>query len=222
MIKNNSILEIRKEKFIENPNHDNYKKLAEKIDKNKEIFDNLFFTKAVNIFIRNKDSKGLLFISQLYIKLKRNVEAEYILFGAHKIDETNEEILYYLFDILCRRKQLELVSIIGEKLNKMQNEVMYVKSLIKYCILTKKTFEFDDLLKTYFEKYKDDKEFISLVFIAANHNNSHYGTYLISKTKAQQEIFDSLTGHIKYRTKNHFIHMIIHILREMINETKNS
>jgi len=66
MIKNNSILEIRKEKFIENPNHDNYKKLAEKIDKNKEIFDNLFFTKAVNIFIRNKDSKGLLFISQLY------------------------------------------------------------------------------------------------------------------------------------------------------------
>jgi len=42
MNSNMSILEIRKLKFIENPNNDNFQKLAEKADIHKEIFNNKF------------------------------------------------------------------------------------------------------------------------------------------------------------------------------------
>lgn len=218
---NNSILEIRKEKFIENPSQDNFIKLAEKIDSHKEIFDNHFFAKAISNFTTKKEGKGLLFISQLYIMLKRNAEAEYVLFCAHTIDGDNEEIIFYLFDILCRRKQLELVSTIGEKVNALTNEALYAKSLMKYCILTNKSIELDNTINTYFEKYKNDKEFVWFVFIAANHSNNHYYTYLVSKTKIQQEIFNNLSGHVEYRMKNHFVKMIVTILGEIKNDRKD-
>jgi hypothetical protein len=221
MDNNTSILEIRKAKFIENPNYDNYKKLSTKIDRNKEIFDNKFFAEVTEKVLLKKDIQGLLYISQLYVGLKRNVEAEYILFCAYKIDNANNEILHYLFDILCRRKQLGLVSSIGEKLDKSKNELMYVKSLIKYFILTRKKNDLDDLVKSYFERYKTDEEFVWFILIAAIQNDNYYYTYIVSKTNFQRELFGNLSGPEEKQIKNHFYKIINNLLIEKIYDIKN-
>ena len=221
MDNNTSILEIRKAKFIENPNYDNYKKLSTKIDRHIEIFDNKFFAEVTEKVLLKKDINGLLYISQLYVELKRNVEAEYILFCAYKIDHANNEILYYLFDILCRRKQLGLVSSIGDKLDKSKNELMYVKSLIKYFLLTRKENDLNNLFKDYFAKYKTDKEFVLFIFIAAIQNDNYYFTYMVFKTEFQQELFGSLSGPEERRIKSHFYKIIYNLLIEKIYDSKN-
>jgi len=218
---NISILEIRKKAFIENPNYDNYVKLIAKIDKHKEIFDNKFFAKATKKTLLEKNVKGLLYISRLYIELKRNVEAEYILFSAYKIDNANNKILFFLFDILCRRKQLGLASYIGEKLDETENELMYVKSLIKYFLLTRKENDLYDLVKCYFDKYKIDSEFVWFILIAALQNNNYYFTYMVSETSFQQEFFCDLSKPQENRIKNHFYKMIINLLIEKIHDNKN-
>ena len=217
---NTSILDIRKISFIEDPNQENSIKLIEKIDSHKEIFDNKFFAKATEKAILKNNVKGLLFISNLYVLLNRNIEAEYILRRAYEIDNTNNEILYYLFDILCRRKQFGLVSSISEKLDKSKDELMYVKSLIKYFLLCNKEKELNELLQHYFEKYNGDKELVRLIFIAAIQNNNHYFTYMVSKTKFRQDLFSGLSGPVKSRIKNHFYIMINNLLKEKIHDIK--
>jgi hypothetical protein len=212
-----SIFEIRKAKFIENPNYDNFLKLDAKIDKHKEIFDNKFFAEATNNALNKKDIYGLLYISQLYIELKRNVEAEFVLSQAHKIDENNNDITHYYFDILCRRKQLGLISTIGNKLNKLKNELMYIKSLIKYFLLTNKTNELNELIRSSFEKYKTDKEFVWLILIAAIQSNNYYFTYMVSKTLFQKILFCNLTKQEENRIKNHLYIIIINLLKEKMN-----
>ena len=221
MSNNTSILEISKIRFIENPSYDNYKKLLIKIDGHKEIFDNKFFAEALKKSLHNREVKGLLYISQLYIALNRNVEAEYILFCAYEIDKTNDEILYCLFDILCKRKQLGLVASIGEKIDKSKNELMYVKALIKFHLLTNRPKELDDTVKTYFKKYKNDIELVRLLFIAAIQNDNYQYTYMVSKTVYQQEFFSVLTGAMEHRIKHHFYLMIINLLRENNHDNKN-
>ena len=213
-----SILEIRKFNFIKNPNYENYVKLVTKIDKHKEIFDNKFFAEVTKNTLQKKDIKGLLYISQLYIELNRNIEAEFILSRAHKIDETNNEVLYYLFDILCRRKQLGLVSVIGKKLDESKDELMFAKSMIKYLLLTKKENELNNYVKSNFDKFKVDKEFVWLVFIAGIQNNNEHFTYLVSKTNYQRKLFNSLSKPIENRIKNHFLRMIVNLLRKKIND----
>jgi hypothetical protein len=218
---NISILEIRKAKFIENPNKENYLKLDEKIDRHKEIFDNKFFAEATKNALYKKDNYGLLYISRLYIELNRNVEAEFIMSRAHEIDESNNEITYYFFDILCRRKQLGTLSTIGDKLDKSKDELMYIKSLIKYFLLTNREKELDDLLASSFENYKTDREFVWFVLISAIQNNNYHFTYMVSKTMFKKEFFCSLTKQQENRLKNHFYTMIKNLLNEKIYATKN-
>ena len=212
-----SILEIRKANFIKNPNYDNYRKLVEKIDRHKEIFDNKFFAKVKKNALLKKDTNGLLYISQLYIVLNRNIEAEFILSCAYEIDKTNSEILYYYFDILCRRKQLGFISSVGDKLEKFSNKLMYDKCLIKYFLLTRKSDKLMELIKSTFEKHKTDNEFVRLVFISAIQNDNYNFTYMVSKTNFRQELFRGLSGSVEMLLKNHFSIMIINLLRKKVN-----
>lgn len=216
-----SILEIRKKLFIENQNYDNYLKLVAKIYKHKEIFDNKFFAEATKNALHKKDINGLLYISQLYIELERNIEAEFILSKTHEIDKNNNEITYYYFDILCRRKQLGLVQIIRDKLDKSKNELMYIKSLIKYFLLTNKIKELDELVMSSFEKYKTDREFVWFILIAAIQNNNYYYTYMVSRTLFQKELFCDLSKQYENRIKNHFYIIIINLLKDKIYDSKN-
>jgi hypothetical protein len=216
-----SILEIRKLNFIEEPNKYNLLKLVEKIDNHKDIFDNIFFAKATKNALCKNNIYGLLHIASLYMELNRNVEAEYLLSRAHKIDEKNNEITYWYFDILCRRKQLCMLSSIEKKIKEANNELMYIKSMIKYFILTNKEKELYELVKSLFEKYKTDREFISLVLTAAIQNNNYYLTHLVSKTQFQKELFGSLSKQGQIRIKNHFYAMIINLLNEKNYVIKN-
>ena len=218
---NSSILDIRKIKFIENPNQENFSKLAKKVYTHKEIFDNSFFAKATEKALFIKNVTGLLFISKLYIMLERNIEAEYILSRAYKIDDINNDILYYYFDILCRRKQFGLVSSIGEKLDRSKNDLMYIKSLIKYYILSNNEIELNDLLFHNFEKYKNDEDFVFLAFITAIQKNNYHLTYLVNKTKFRRELFSDLIGHMGGTVKNHFYILITNLLKEIINDGKD-
>lgn len=221
MHNNTSILEIRKLQFIEKPNYDNCEKLLTKIDTHKEIFDNKFFAEATKNASLKKDIKGLLFIAQLYIELNRNVEAEYILFRAYEIDNANDEIIYYLFDVLCRRKQLGLASYFIEKFDRAKNALLFTKSMIKYFLLTNRKEELNELITSCFEIFKNDKEFIFLVYISAIQNDNHQYTYMVSKTKFRQEIFYGLSGQNKHRIKNHFYRIILILLREKMHGSKN-
>lgn len=214
---NTSILEIRKLKFIENQNYENYEKLLIKVDRHREIFDNQFFSSATKNALSQKNLKGLLFISQLYIALGRNIEAEYILLSAYKIDNTNNEMLYYLFDILCRRKQLGLASYFLNKFDKLKNESFFVKSSIKYFLLTNRKKDLSDIIELYFNKLSSDREFLALVLAVAIQNNNYQFTHLISRTKYQQELFSGLSGQYEHRIKGHFYKMIVNLLREKIN-----
>jgi hypothetical protein len=218
---NTSILEIRKLKFIEDQSYENYKKLLIKADRHKEIFDNKFFSSATKNAFSQRNLKGLLFISQLYIALSRNVEAEYILFSAYEIDNGNSEILYYLFDILCRRKQLGFTSYFLNKFDKLKNEPFFVKSSIKYFVLTNRKNDLSDIIELYFTKLSSDREFVALVLTAATLNNNYRFTYLISKTKYQQELFSDLSEQYEHRIKGHFYKIIINLLREKINGHKS-
>jgi hypothetical protein len=218
---NISILEIRKLRFIENQNYENYKKLLTKADRNKEIFDNQFFSSATKSAFSQKNLKGLLFISQLYIALNRNVEAEYILLSAYEIDNTNNEILYHLFDILCRRKQLGLTSYFLDKIDALKDEPLFIKSSIKYFLLTNRKKDLSDIIELYFHKLSSDHEFVALVLIAAVQNDNSQLTYLVSKTKYQKELFSGLSGQYEYRIKRHFYKVIINLLREKINGHKS-
>jgi hypothetical protein len=221
MENNTSILDIRKSQFIEDPNYANYRKLLEKIDRHKEIFDNKFFAEATKKSLFKKNIKGLLYISQLYVVLNRNVEAEHILFNAHSIDQTDKEILDYLFDILCRRKQLGLVPVIGDKIDKTGDKLMYVKCLIKHFILTMRNKELEELIKSTFDEYKMDKDFVSLVFISSVQNDNYYFTYKVSKTIYKNDFFCNLSGQLEQRIKKHFYIMINNLLRERLHDNKN-
>ena len=221
MNSNFSILEIRKNKFIENPNHDNFLKLISKIDNHKEIFDNKYFIKAIEIFKKKKEIKGLIFLSQLYIHLERNIEAEHLLFQIYNIDNTNDKTIYYLFDILCRRKQLGFISSFGERLNVINDELLYIKSLLKYFLLTNKQNEIDNIITDNFEKYKTDSEFVLLIYKSAIQNDNHYCTYLISKTKFQYDLFKSITKSEEHKIKSHFYLIIYNLLQEYKNDIKN-
>ena len=154
--------------------------------------------------------------------LNRNIEAEYILFRAIDIDENDDEILYWLFDILCRRKQLGLLSSIGNKLDKTKNELLYIKSLIKYLIITNKINELEDLFIEYFEKYKTDKEFVCFILSTAIRENNYRLTYMVSKTIFKNELFHDLTEPQERRLKNHFYLLIVKLLRENNDDNKNS
>ena len=207
--------------FINNPNYDNFYRLLTKIDSHKEIFDNKFFAEATkNAFIK-KDINGLLFISRLYIGLNRNVEAEFILSQVYNLDEPNIDVIYSYFDILCRRKQLGLLSYIGEKINKTENGLLFTKCLIKYYLLTRKQNDLDNLIKSCFEKYKTDREFVRLVYISAIQNDDYQFTYMVSKTKYQIDYFSDLSSSIEYRIKRHFYLMLLNILSEKTNDNKN-
>jgi hypothetical protein len=219
---NTSILDIRKSLFIEDPNYNNYLKLVEKIDKHKEIFDNKFFAEAIKRALFKKNIKGLLYISQLYVGLNRNVEAEFILFRTHGIDQTDKEVLYYLFDILCRRKQLGLVLVIGNKFDKTKDKLMYDKCLIKYFILTKRQNELEKLINSTFDEYKSDKEFVRLAYISSIQYDNYYFTYKISKTIYKDDLFRDLSEPLERRIKKHFYIMINNLLREKLHDNKNS
>ena len=216
-----SILDIRKMAFINNPNYDNFNKLLLKIDNHKEIFDNKFFSEATKNALVKKDIDGLLFISRLYIGLNRNVEAEFILSQLYNIDKSNINIIYSYFDILCRRKQLNLISSIGEKINKKENELLYTKCLIKYYLLTRKSNDLEKLIKSCFEMYKTDREFVWLVFISAIQNDNYQFTNMVSKTEYQNELFSDLSGPEERKIKIHFYLNILNILSEKINDNKN-
>jgi hypothetical protein len=221
MMDNTSILEIRKLKFIENQSYENYEKLLTKVDRHKEIFDNHLFSDATKSAFSQRNLKGLLFISQLYIVLGRNVEAEYILLSAYEFDNTNNEILYYLFDILCRRKQIGLASYFLNKFDKLKNEPFFVKSSIKYFLLTNRKKDLCDIIELYFNKLSSDREFLALVLTAAVQNNNYQFTYLISRTKYQQELFSGLSGQYEQRIKGHFYKIIINLIKEIINGHKS-
>jgi hypothetical protein len=218
MSNNMSILDIRKSQFIEYPNYNNYQKLLEKIDRHKEIFDNKFFAEVTKKAFSKKDIHGLFYISQLYISLNRNIEAELILSKSYEIDKTNYETLYCYFDILCRRKQLGLLVSLRNKLDKTKNELMYVKCLIKYYLLTMKPDKLDDTIMFYYEKCITDYEFVHLIFIAALQNNNYYYTYMVSKTKFQYEIFNNLTEQGKRQINKHFYIIITDLLRNKISD----
>jgi hypothetical protein len=218
---NTSILEIRKLKFIKNPDYENYNALLKKIDKYKEIFDNQFFSDASKNALSNKDTKGLLFISQLYVSLGRNIEAEYTLLCAYNINNTNDEILYYLFDVFCRRKQLGLASHFLGKFDKSKNELLFTKATIKYFLLINKKNDLNNLIVSCFEKLNPDREFVALTLIAAIQTNNYQLTHLVSKTKYQQEILFCLSGQDEHRIKRHFYRIIINLLKEKINGHKS-
>jgi hypothetical protein len=213
MSNNMSILDIRKSQFIKDQNHNNYQKLLEKINRHKKIFDNKFFAEATKNVFSKKDIHGLFYISQLYIALNRNIEAEFIMSKSYEIDKANYETLYCYFDILCRRKQLGLIVSLGNKLDKTKNELMYAKCLIKYFLLTMKPDKLNETIMFYHEKYIADYEFVHLVFIAALQNNNYYYTYMVSKTKFQYEIFNNLTESGKRQIKKHFYIIITDLLR---------
>jgi len=216
-----SILDIRKITFINDPNLDNFMKLISKIDNHKEIFDNKFFAEATKNALVKKDINGLLFISKLYIELNRNVEAEFILSQVYNIDKSNIDVIYSYFDILCRRKQLSLVSSIGETINKKENELLYTKCLIKYYLLTRRQNDLDSLVKSCFERYKTDREFVWLVYISAIQNDNYQFTYMISKTEYQNGLFSDLSSQLERKIKRHFYLMILNLLSEKMNENKN-
>jgi len=213
-----SILEITKYKFIENLDHKYYVKLVNKINGHKEIFDNKFFSRATKNALDQKKIKGLLYIADLYTKLKRYVEAEYVLFQGYEIDNTDSEIIFYLFDILCRRKELGLATHFLGELDKMKNELMFLKSMIKYDILINNKNGIEDLIKPYLDKYKTDSEFIWLIHIAALYHDNYRLTYMISKTDSGQELIKQSDNHIK----KHFYVMIINILNGIIHDNKDS
>jgi len=212
-----SILQIRKYDFIENLSYKSYVRLINKIDEHKEIFDNKFFAEATNNAIKKKDIKGIIYIAYLYKELKRYVEAEYILFQGYEIDDNNSELIYYLFDILCIRKELGPVSFFYDKLYKLKDELMYVKSMIKYDILISNKNGVEDLIRPCFDKYKNDNEFIYLIYIAAIYLDNYKLTYMISKTSSGQELLKQDTN----KTKNHFYIMIMNILNKVIYDNKN-
>ena len=216
-----SILEIRKSNFIENSNYDNFCRLADKIENHKEIFDNVFFAKATEKAISIKDIKGLLYISQLYLMLERHIEAEYILRQAYKMDNTDNEIIYWFFDILCIRKQYGSVLSLIRIFNKSKDEEKYVKSMIKYYLLAKNEKELNKFVQYYFDKYKNDKEFVNLVFIAAVRNDNYYFTYLVSKTKYILDFLSTISGINKNIVKKHFYIMINNLLIGKIHGTKD-
>jgi len=216
-----SILDIRKMAFINNPNNDNFYSLLKKIDKHKEIFDNKFFAEATKNALIKKDTNGLLFISRLYIGLNRNVEAEFILSQVYNIDKSNIDVIYSYFDILCRRKQLSLLSSIIKNINKKENELLYTKCLLKYYILTRQSNDLDNLVKSCFEKYKKDREFVWLVYISAIQNDNYQFTNMVSKTEYQNELFSDLSGPEERKIKIHFYLNILNILSEKINDNKN-
>jgi hypothetical protein len=153
--------------------------------------------------------------------LGRNIEAEYILLCAYNIDNTDDEIVYYLFDIFCRRKQLGFASHFLGQFDKSKNELLFTKSTIKYLLLTNKKSDLNDLIKSCFEKLKSDREFVYLVLIAAIQNDNSQLAYLISKTKYQHELFSGLSGQYEHRLKRHFYKIIINLLREKANGRKN-
>jgi hypothetical protein len=216
-----SILDIRKLAFINDPNCENFYRLLQKIDNHKEIFDNKFFAEVTKKAFAKNDINALLLISKLYIELNRNIEAEFILSRAYNLDKTNIDATYSYFDILCRRKQLSLISSIGEKIDKTKNELLYVKSLIKYYLVINKPNELNDLVKLYFERYKTDKEFVRLIYFSAIQNDDYQLTYMVSKTKFQIELFSDLSEPLERRIKRHFHLMILNSLSEKINDNKN-
>jgi hypothetical protein len=218
---NISILEIRKLEFIKKPDYENYKTLSTKIYKHREIFDNRFFSDASKNALAEKDTKGLLFISQLYISLGRNIEAEYVLLCAYDIDNTDDEIVYYLFDIFCRRKQLGFASHFLRQFDKSKNELLFTKSTIKYFLLTKKEKDLNNLIVSCFEKLNSDREFVSLTLITAIQTNNYRLTYLVSKTKYRQKLFFGLSGQDEHRLKRHFYKIIINLLKEKVNGHKS-
>jgi len=216
-----SILDIRKLAFINDPNCENFYRLLQKMDNHKEIFDNKFFAEATKKAFAKKDINGLLLISKLYIELNRNVEAEFVLLRAYSLDKINIDATYAYFDILCRRKQLSLIYSIGEKIDKTKNELLYVKSLIKYYLVISKPNELEDLVKSYFERYKTDREFVRLIYFSAIQNDNYQLTYMVSKTKFQIELFSDLSEPLERRIKRHFYLMILNSLSEKINDNKN-
>jgi len=219
---NNSILEIRKTQFIENPNRDNFLKLSRKILPHKEIFDNKFFSKATSNAIKKNDFMGLYHISRLYIELNRNVEAEYLMIRAYEIDKSNNEMLYQLLDIMCRRKQLGLVMYLLEKFDKEKNELLYIKSMIKYFLLTSKKIELIELVLSCFDKFIADEEFIWLVFVSGIQNDIFYFSYKVSKTKYFIDFISFLTPQHETRLKNHLYIIIIKTLDGIKNDCKSS
>ena len=218
-----SILEIIKYNFIENLSHKYYVKLVKKIKGHKEIFDNNFFAAATKNALNKKDVKGILYIAHLYKELKRYVEAEYILFQGYEIDNNDSDLIYYLFDILCIRKELALVQFFLGQLDKLKNnELMFLKSVIKYDILINNKKGIEGLVKPCFDKYKADRELIWLIHIAAIYHDNYRLTYMISKTSVGEELITSLSKQEENQTKKHFYVMIVNILNEIIHDNKNS
>jgi len=167
-----SIIEIRRERFLADLNAIDFAKILPLVSTRKEFFDTDFYFRLQKKAISEKSVQASVYLYNLLLSIDHLIEAEHALECAHTIDPENSTITYFLVDIYCRRKMIFHAVHFTAVLEKYPQSILYVNSKIKCSLLCGKFSECASLILENFEEHQANSDFIQLCFDFGFYHNS--------------------------------------------------
>lgn len=130
-----NVIELRIMKYLTEFGQNEYEKLLGVITKKKQYFNSDFFHKGISKALNDKNVKALIQLANMNSILNRFIEAEYILTKAYEIDDSNQDLIYYMIDIYCKRHAFFHALQFVEQLDP-NIDYKYLKSKIKIALIS--------------------------------------------------------------------------------------